>query len=162
MEHTTILQVENIYSRLITTDRELAELLHKKLRFRPPNYWHNSAYKRKIWDGWKEFYDLKSGKFYTGLLPEVQAALRVLDKPYQLIDPALLSTGYTIQLTLIFSMVVCRPAKIRSHSMTSSLIWLTSVFATTGVLCKLPPVPAKPSCSSQSSNPYRPGRPHYF
>jgi hypothetical protein len=87
MEHTTILQVENIYSRLITTDRELAELLHKKLRFRPPNYWHNSAYKRKIWDGWKEFYDLKSGKFYTGLLPEVQAALRVLDKPYQLIDP---------------------------------------------------------------------------
>jgi len=86
MDHTTVLQVDNLYGRLVSTDRDLLNTLHEKLRFRPPNYWHNIAYKKKKWDGWKEFFDLKTGKFLTGLLPEIMGALRVLKKPYTFID----------------------------------------------------------------------------
>jgi superfamily II DNA or RNA helicase len=86
MVHKTYLQVENVHSRLVTPDKELLAILHDKLRFRPPDFWHNEAYKRKKWDGWKEFFGLKNGRFLTGILPEVQAALRKLKKPYTLID----------------------------------------------------------------------------
>lgn len=86
MEHATVLQVNNLYGRLISTDLEIATFLHENLRFRPPNFWHNAAYKKKIWDGYKEFFNLKTGKFLAGLLPEVAATLRVLKKPYHFID----------------------------------------------------------------------------
>ena len=86
MEHQTVLQVDNLYGRIVSTDRELLDILHQKLRFRPPDYFHNIAYKKKLWDGWKEFFDLKTGKFLTGLLPEIMGALSVLKKPYTLID----------------------------------------------------------------------------
>jgi superfamily II DNA or RNA helicase len=85
-EHQSVLQVDNLYGRLVSTDRELIETLHEKLRFRPPNFWHSVAYKKKKWDGWKEFFDLKNGKFLTGLMPEITAALKFLKKPYTLID----------------------------------------------------------------------------
>ena len=86
MEIKTVLQTENVFSRLVTTDKQLLNILHSKLRFRPKNYWHNAAYKRKKWDGYKEFFCKKSGRFMTGLLPEVLAALRILKKPYTFID----------------------------------------------------------------------------
>ena len=86
METKTALQVENIDSRLVSTDRDLIELLYTKLRFRPKDFWHNTAYKKKRWDGWTNFFCKKTGKFKTGLLPEVQAALRVKKVPYTLID----------------------------------------------------------------------------
>lgn len=86
MTPVTVLQAENVFSRLVTTDSDLTDVLHQKLRFRPKNYWHNAAYKRKKWDGYKDFFDKKSGRFMTGLLPEVRAALRVLKKPYTFID----------------------------------------------------------------------------
>lgn len=86
MTHRTYLQVENANSRIVTTDRELYKILHRKLRFRPKNYWHSELYKKKRWDGWKEFFNPKSGQFMTGLLPEVRGALKILKKPYTLID----------------------------------------------------------------------------
>lgn len=86
MEHQTVLQVDNCYGRLVSTDRDLITILHENLRFRPPNFWHNAAYKKKKWDGWKEFFNLKNGTFLAGLLPEVVKALRVLNKPYTFID----------------------------------------------------------------------------
>ena len=86
MEHTTVIQVENVYGRVISTDMDLIDILHQKLRFRPPNFWHNPLYKKKIWDGWEEFFKPKTGRFLAGLLPEVMAALRVLGKTYQLVD----------------------------------------------------------------------------
>jgi len=86
MAHRTFLQVENVHSRLVSTNRELFEILHNKLRFRPKNFWHNAAYKKKRWDGFKNFFDLKNGKFLTGLLPEVRLALQTLDAPYEMLD----------------------------------------------------------------------------
>jgi len=86
MTDKTIIQVENVNSRVVTTDRDLLTVLHRQLRFRPKNYWHNEAYKRKKWDGWKEFFDIKTGIFLTGLLPDVQLAIRKLGKPYTVID----------------------------------------------------------------------------
>lgn len=81
-----VIQVENVNSRLVTTDLELKNLLADKLRFRPKNYWHNSAYKRKIWDGWKYFFNAKNGLFLTGILPEVKLVLNKLNKEFVLID----------------------------------------------------------------------------
>jgi superfamily II DNA or RNA helicase len=82
----TVLKVDNVNSWLVTTDNKLKDILTEKLRFRPKNYWHNAAYKAKRWDGWKYFFNKKSGIFLSGLLPEVQAVLRVLKKPYKMID----------------------------------------------------------------------------
>lgn len=82
----TVLQAENTYSRLLSTDLELLDLLHRKLRFRPKNFWHNAAYKKHKWDGWKDFFDLKSGRFMSGLLPEVRAVLGAKKIPYTFND----------------------------------------------------------------------------
>lgn len=81
-----VLQIENVNSRLVTTDSGIRTFLAEKLRFRPKNYWHNSAYKRKQWDGWKYFFNAKSGLFLTGILPEVKLALNKLGKEYSIID----------------------------------------------------------------------------
>jgi superfamily II DNA or RNA helicase len=86
MENDTVIKVENVYSRLVSTDEKIKELLNEKLRFRPPDFFHNPAYKSKKWDGWKYFFSLKTGKFLTGILPEVQAALKIKNKSYVLID----------------------------------------------------------------------------
>jgi superfamily II DNA or RNA helicase len=86
MTHRTYLQVENTNSRIVTTDKDLHTILHRKLRFRPKNFWHSELYKKKKWDGWREFFNQKSGQFMTGLLPEVRGALKVLKKPYTLVD----------------------------------------------------------------------------
>lgn len=86
METTTVLQVGNVVSRLVTTEKHVFEALHKSLRFRPKNFWHNTAYVRKRWDGWKEFFDPKTGQFFTGLLPEVKKLLSLKKTEYELID----------------------------------------------------------------------------
>lgn len=82
----TVLKVDNVYSHLVSTDNKLKTLLHDMLRFRPKNYWHNAAYQAKKWDGYKDFFDDKSGKFLTGLLPEVQLFLRKKKKEYVMLD----------------------------------------------------------------------------
>ena len=81
-----VIQIENVNSRLVTTDENLKDFLAKKLRFRPKNYWHNSAYKRKLWDGWKYFFNAKNGIFLTGILPEIKLALNKLGKEYSVLD----------------------------------------------------------------------------
>jgi superfamily II DNA or RNA helicase len=82
----TVLKVDNIIGRLLTTDQKLKDLLSEKLRFRPKNYFHNPRYQSKKWDGWKYFFDKKTGAFLTGILPEIQAALRFKKKEYTLVD----------------------------------------------------------------------------
>lgn len=67
--------VENCHSWLQTDNKDIRCDLWKKLRFRDKNYFHNVMYKRKLWDGFKEFFDKETGKFLTGLLPEIQAYL---------------------------------------------------------------------------------------
>ena len=67
--------IENCHSWLQTDNKDIKADLWKKLRFRDKNYFHNSMYNRKLWDGFKNFFDKDTGKFLTGLLPEVQAYL---------------------------------------------------------------------------------------
>ena len=86
MEAKTVLHAENVLSRVISTDSDLIALLHEKLRFRPKDFWHNVQYKKKRWDGWQNFFDKKTGKFQTGLLPEVRALLKHQKVPYTFID----------------------------------------------------------------------------
>lgn len=82
----TVLKVDNVYSWLVSTDQSIKTQLHDMLRFRPKDYWHNAAYKAKRWDGYKDFFDDKSGKFLTGLLPEVEKYLKVKKKQYVVLD----------------------------------------------------------------------------
>jgi len=81
-----LIQIENTNSRLVSCDVELKKFLSDKLKFRPKNYWHNSAYKRKLWDGWKYFFNAKNGLFLTGILPEVKLVLKKLNKNYSVVD----------------------------------------------------------------------------
>jgi superfamily II DNA or RNA helicase len=82
----TAIQIENIKSRLVSTDNDLKKYLSENLRFRPKNYWHSEAYKKKKWDGWKYFFSPKTGIFLTGLLPEVKAVLKKFKKEYVVVD----------------------------------------------------------------------------
>jgi superfamily II DNA or RNA helicase len=56
------------------------------MRFRERNYFHSRLYKQKLWDGYTEFFSRKTGKFLTGLLPEVLAALGHLNEQYNIED----------------------------------------------------------------------------
>jgi len=70
------LHIDNVYSQLLTDDEEFKELLWKAMRHREPGYFFSPAYKQHRWDGYREFFSKKNGKFLTGLLPEVEYALR--------------------------------------------------------------------------------------
>lgn len=78
-----ILRTKNIYSWLITDDTELRLKLWRVLRFRDKGYFHNAAYKMRIWDGYVDFFDKDSGRFLTGLLPEIKAALKHYGVTYE-------------------------------------------------------------------------------
>lgn len=77
-----VIRVTNTYSWLQTNNKELRHKLHRSLRVHGKNYWHSTLYKRKIWDGYVEFFKLNSGMFLTGLLPEVVAALKLWGEEY--------------------------------------------------------------------------------
>ena len=83
---STTLILENHTSRLITDDEHLSYFLWKKLRFRDKNYFHSRLYKQKKWDGFHDFYSKESGRFLTGILPEVQLVLSHFKVIYETID----------------------------------------------------------------------------
>ena len=82
----TILKIENCYSQLITEDLVTKEFIWKRLRFHDKNYWHSRLYKQKLWDGYNNFFQKETGKFLTGLLPEVQLILQALKVKYKIED----------------------------------------------------------------------------
>ena len=86
MADKNVLRIQTTNSWLLTTDREFKQKLASVLRGRPKNYFHNAAYKKKRWDGWKYFFDAKSGKFLTGILPEVKLACKKLGFNYHTLD----------------------------------------------------------------------------
>ena len=45
--------------------------LSTAFKVRELNYMHSRLYKQKKWDGYTEFFKEKTGRFLTGLLPEV-------------------------------------------------------------------------------------------
>lgn len=81
-----ILKIQNCYSWLATDNKKVKETLWRALRFRRKNYFHTSLYKRGVWDGYDEFFKESTGRFLTGLLPEVEYALDHLKVSYKIID----------------------------------------------------------------------------
>jgi superfamily II DNA or RNA helicase len=83
---STILKIDNCYSQLLSDNIDMLKVLHENMRFRERNYFHSRLYKQKLWDGYTEFFSKKTGKFLTGLLPEVIAALDHLQEKYETFD----------------------------------------------------------------------------
>lgn len=81
-----IIKIENGYSWLIADDEQIRMHLWKAMRWKEKNYFHNARYKMKLWDGFKDFFNKETGKFLTGLLPEVKLALQMLKQTYTLED----------------------------------------------------------------------------
>lgn len=80
------LVVFNDYSFLQTTNSDLKSKLYRTLRHRELGYFHSAAYKARRWDGYINFFTIESGKFLTGLLPEVLVALHRAGEDYELDD----------------------------------------------------------------------------
>lgn len=78
--------VSNIYSVLKTENIKLRKILEKRYRARNPGYEFTSAYKNGYWDGYKKFFDSKTGKFGTGLLSSVIEDLDYLGLKYSILD----------------------------------------------------------------------------
>lgn len=85
MSKTTLI-IENHQSALLDCPEEVYFKIHKALRFRDRGYFHSVLYKRKLWDGYVEFLKKDNGKFLTGLLPEIEMALKFLKVDYDLVD----------------------------------------------------------------------------
>jgi len=81
-----LITVHNNYSQLLTDSEKLKDTLWRLLRFRDKGYFHSALYKQKKWDGFRDFFSKKTGKFLTGLIPEVKLALRKLKVEYQVRD----------------------------------------------------------------------------
>ena len=82
----TKLLINNDYSYLLTNDLEIKSLLSNSLKFRENNYFHNRRYKMKLWDGFTPFFQKESGKFLTGLLPEIKAVLKKKEIKFEIED----------------------------------------------------------------------------
>lgn len=82
----TVLRIQNCYSWLYCGKPEVLSVLHENMRFRERGYFHSRLYKQKLWDGYSEFFSKKTGRFLTGLLPEVKAALKHLGEQYTVVD----------------------------------------------------------------------------
>lgn len=81
-----IITSQNDFSYLLTNDTNLKYKLWKALRFREKDYIHSRLYRQRMWDGYKDFFNKESGKFLTGLLPEVMASIKYLGHDYELDD----------------------------------------------------------------------------
>ena len=74
--------ISNDYSYFISDDVEIKSILNGCLKFREKNYYHNRRYKMKLWDGYTEFFQKDTGKFLTGLIPEIKAVLKAKNISY--------------------------------------------------------------------------------
>jgi superfamily II DNA or RNA helicase len=81
-----ILKIDNNYSYFQSEDVSTKVALWKSLRFRERNYYHSPRYKAKLWDGYTDFFKKETGRFLTGLLPEVRLALKHLGIEYKTED----------------------------------------------------------------------------
>lgn len=85
--------IQNCISQLILDSESIHNSIWEALRFRKKGYFHIGSYKlyrrtsgQKGWDGFTEFYSKITGKFPTGILPEVVKALNVLNLKVEIDD----------------------------------------------------------------------------
>ena len=86
MSNNSVLILENDFCQLVTQNNKLKDSLWDCLRFRERNYFHSRLYKQRLWDGYREFFKRETGRFLTGLLPEVTAALKHFEITYDVQD----------------------------------------------------------------------------
>jgi len=78
--------ISNDYSYFVSDNIEIKSVLNGCLKFREKNYYHNRRYKMKLWDGYTEFFQKETGKFLTGLMPEIKAVLKAKNIQYTVED----------------------------------------------------------------------------
>jgi superfamily II DNA or RNA helicase len=153
------LHIDNVFSQLLTDDQEFRDKLWAAMRFREKGYFFSPAFKQHRWDGYREFFSKKNGKFLTGLLPEVEYALRkynhdftATDKreqikfPFQNVDNQFLNkwmppdapgiTLYDYQVDLINQAIKYKRGIVKAPTGAGK----TGIFI--GILRALPSVPA--------------------
>jgi ATP-dependent helicase YprA (DUF1998 family) len=82
----TVIKIQNNYSWLQSENLKVMNDLTKLFKVRELNYMHSRLFKQKVWDGFTDFFKEKTGRFLTGLLPEVMAALKYWNIQYEIID----------------------------------------------------------------------------
>jgi superfamily II DNA or RNA helicase len=82
----TVIKIQNNYSWLQSENLKVMNDLTKLFKVRELNYMHSRLFKQKVWDGFTDFFKEKTGRFLTGLLPEVTAALKYWNIQYETID----------------------------------------------------------------------------
>jgi superfamily II DNA or RNA helicase len=87
----SILKIGNDFSYFLSDNLTVKHDLWDRLRFRDKNYFHNRAFKMRKWDGYIQFFAIETGKFLTGLLPEVCAYLKHNNIEYTVEDTRTLS-----------------------------------------------------------------------
>lgn len=81
-----VLRLQNTFSWLKSDEEDLKKILWKSLRHRRKGYFHSTLYKQKKWDGYDEFFSHTSGRFLTGLLPEIELAMRYMKRSWTVQD----------------------------------------------------------------------------
>jgi len=78
--------ISNVYSVLKTKEKKLLKALGKKYSCKTPGYQFTPSYRRGSWNGEKEFFSSKTGKFGTGLLYSIIEDLNYLERDFELVD----------------------------------------------------------------------------
>tara|TARA_R110000824_G_scaffold102755_1_gene244536 strand:- start:3980 stop:5347 length:1368 start_codon:yes stop_codon:yes gene_type:complete len=78
--------ISNVYSVLKTDEKDLLKALGKKYSCKTPGYQFTPSYKRGSWNGEKEFFNSKTGKFGSGLVYSIIEDLNYLDRDFEIVD----------------------------------------------------------------------------
>lgn len=81
-----IIEVENIYSKLITSDGQIITAVYNALSCIVDNYWFSPAYKMGRWDGKQRFFNKSTKKFPTGLISKVLEVVKLYELEYVIVD----------------------------------------------------------------------------
>ena len=99
---STKIVLNNDISILTSDSGVLLQFLFDNLRFRDRSYFHNARYRQRLWDGFTNFFNKQTGKFLTGLLPEVYAACKHHDIKPEFVDHRT-KKDFDIKLSLIIN-----------------------------------------------------------
>tara|TARA_Y100000034_G_scaffold136971_1_gene217757 strand:+ start:1057 stop:2472 length:1416 start_codon:yes stop_codon:yes gene_type:complete len=80
------IQARNDYCTLYCENPKIFSKFYRALRHPQRGYYHSTLYKQGRWDGHVDFLSKKTGKFLTGLLPEVTTGLKLLGEEYKIKD----------------------------------------------------------------------------
>ncbi len=80
------IRARNDYCTLYCEDSKVFSKFYRALRYPQRGYYHSTLYKQGRWDGHVDFLSKKTGKFLTGLLPEITEGLKLLGEEYKIKD----------------------------------------------------------------------------